>query len=53
MDIFGAAHGWRGGDGGGGGGDKKSPHRKICDGYPAMMRCGTVIPYLKKIKKKI
>ena len=53
MDIFGAAHGWRGGDGGGGGRDKKSPLRKICDGYPAMMRCGTVIPYLKKIKKKI
>ena len=40
MGLFGAAHGW----------GAKSPHLpKICHTYPAMMKLGTVIPYLKKI----
>ena len=38
MDIFGAAHGWGG-------------LAKICDTYPTMMKFGTVIPYLRKMKK--
>ena len=42
--FFGAAHGW-------GGGAKKPPLPKICHRYPTMMKLGTVIPYLKKIKK--
>ena len=33
--------------GGGGGGFLP----KICNAYPTMMKLGTVIPYLKKIKK--
>ena len=44
MGIFGAAHGWGWGVGG-----QKMP--KICHTYPAMMKLGTVIPYLKKIQK--
>ena len=44
MGIFGAAHGY-------GGGGKKAPLPKICHTYPIMMKLGTVIPYLKKIKK--
>ena len=32
------------------GGGKKSPLPKICQTYPAMMKLGTVIPYLKKIE---
>ena len=44
MGVFGAAHGW------GGGGGKKAPLPKICHTYPTMMKLGTVIPYLKKIK---
>ena len=36
---------------GGGGGGKKAPLPKIYHRYPAMMKLGTVIPYLKKIKK--
>ena len=44
MGLFGAAHGWRG-SGRGGGGAKK------CHTYPTLMKLGTVIPYLKKIKR--
>ena len=42
MDIFGPAHGW---------GGKKALLSKICHTYPAMMKLGTVTPYLKKIQK--
>ena len=36
----------------GGGREGKSPPRpEICLTYPAMMKFGTVIPYLKKIQK--
>ena len=49
MGIFGAAHGW--GWGVGGGGKKCPPLPEICHTYPAMMKLGTVIPYLKKIQK--
>ena len=42
MGIFGAAHRWSG---------KKAPLPKICDTYPAMLKLGTVIPYLEKIQK--
>ena len=35
-----------------GGGAKRAPLPKICHTYPTMMKLGTVIPYLKKIKKK-
>ena len=41
MGIFGAANRWAWGD----------PLPKICHTYPAMMKLGTVIPYLKKIEK--
>ena len=41
MGIFGAAHGW--------GGPFWLP--KICYTFLAMMKLGTVIPYLKKIQK--
>ena len=34
-----------------GGRGKKVPLPKICHTYPAKMKLGTVIPYLKKIKK--
>ena len=34
-----------------GGGQKGPPLSKICHTYPRMMKLGTVIPYLKKIKK--
>ena len=43
MGIFGAAHGW--------GRAKRPPLPEICHTYPAMMKRGTVIPYLKKIQK--
>ena len=46
MGLFGAAHVW-----GGGGGGQKGPVPNICHTYPTMMKLGTVIPYLKKIKK--
>ena len=36
---------------GGGDGAKGSPLPKICHTYPAMMKLGTVIPYLKEIQK--
>ena len=42
MSIFGDAHGW---------GTEKVPLPKICRRYPAMMKLGTIIPYLNKIKK--
>ena len=32
-------------------GAKRSPLAKICHTYPAMMKLGTVIPYLRKIQK--
>ena len=51
MGIFRAAHRWRGGGGGEGGGKKDPPAHKICHIYPTTMKLGTVIPYLKKIKK--
>ena len=41
--IFGAARGW--------GGQKGPPLPKISHTYPAMMKLGTVTPYLKKIQK--
>ena len=43
MGIFGAAHGW--------GRAKRPPLPNICHAYPAMMKRGTVISYLKKIQK--
>ena len=43
MGLLGAAHGWVG--------SKKSPLTKICHTYPTMMKLGTIIPYLNKIKK--
>ena len=39
--FFGAAYEWW---------REKSPLPKICQTYPAMMKLGTVIPYLKKIE---
>ena len=42
MGLFGADQGW---------GTKRSLLPKICHTYPAMMRLGTLTPYLKKIKK--
>ena len=55
MGLFGAAHGL---GGGGGGRPRKAPLPlpspslpKICQTYPTMMKLGTVIPYLKKIRK--
>ena len=41
MGLFGAAHGL--------GGEQKGPLPKMCHTYPAMMKLGTVISYLKKI----
>ena len=35
------------------GGGQKSPLPKICHTYHKMVKLGTVIPYLKKIKKYI
>ena len=45
MGAFGTAHRW-------GGIQKRSLHPKTCHTYPTMMKFNTVIPYLKKIKKK-
>ena len=45
IGFFGAAHGWGGERG------KKTLLLNICHTYPAMMKLGTVIPYLKEIKK--
>ena len=44
IDLFGEAHGC---------GGKKTPLPKICHTYPAMMKLGPVIPYIKKIQKYI
>ena len=41
MGFFGAVHGW--------GGSKKAPLLRIYHTYPAIMKLGTVMPYLKKI----
>ena len=41
LTLFGAAHGWQ----------KDSPLHKMSHTYLAMMKLGTVIPYLKKIQK--
>ena len=35
------------------GGDKKAPLPEICHTYPTLMKLGTVIPYLKKVRKNI
>ena len=47
MGFFEADQGW-------GRGVKKAPKKdalpKICHTYPTMIKLGTVIPYLKKIK---
>ena len=45
MEVFGAAHGW------GARAEQKSLLPKICRTYPAMMKLGTVIPYLRKTQK--
>ena len=45
MDIFGGAQGC------GGQGKAKKPLPKICHTYPAMMKLGTIVAYLKKIQK--
>ena len=42
MDFSGADHG---------GGVFLPPFPKICQTYPTMMKFGTVIPHLRKIKK--
>ena len=47
MGFFGATHGLAGGWGGG----KKASLPKICYTYPTVMKLGTDIPYLKKIRK--
>ena len=44
MGLFGTVYGW---------GAKRCPHPKICHIYPAIMKLGTVILYLKKIQKII
>ena len=46
MGFFGAANGW-----GGRGAKSLPPLPKICHKYPAIMKPGTVIPYLKKFQK--
>ena len=44
MGIFGAAHGW-------GGGQKDPTLPKICQTNLTMMKFGTTIPYLNTIQK--
>ena len=46
MVLFRVAHG-----GGGGAAPQKRPQPKICHTYPAHMKLGTVIPYLKKTQQ--
>ena len=41
----------RGLGGGGGRGSKRLPFSKLCGTYPAIMKLGTAITYLKKIQK--
>ena len=36
----------------GGGRSKRLTLPKLCHTYPALMKLGTVVPYLKKIPKK-
>ena len=43
MSLFWTAHGWRKGE--------KTLHPKVCHIYPAVMKLGAVVPYLKKIQK--
>ena len=43
MGLFGAAYEWVG---------QKGPLPKICHTYPTNMKFDTIIPYVKKIKKK-
>ena len=45
MGFFGAVHGL------GGGGGRGLPSSLKSATYPTMMKLGTVIPYLRKIKK--
>ena len=47
MGLYGAAHGWRERVGGA----KRLPLPKMSQTYLAMVKLGTVIPYLKKIQK--
>ena len=48
MGLFGAAHGWTGGEGG----VEKAPSLpKICHTYATMMKLGTFTLYLRKIQK--
>ena len=49
MALLGAAHGLK--ENGVGGGKKDPHYLKICHACSTMMKLGTVIPYLKKIKK--
>ena len=42
MGLFGAAQRWEG--------SIKAPLAKICHIYPALMKLGTVTPYLKRIQ---
>ena len=51
MGFFGAAHGW--GGGGEGVADFLAALPKIRHTHPAMMKLGTVIPYLRKIEKNV
>ena len=48
IGLFGAAHGW---EGGGGQKNPSPPLPKICYTYPAIIKLGTVMPYLRKIQK--
>ena len=45
VGLFRDAHGW--------GAKRPPPLPKICYIHPTMMKLGTVVPYLKKIKKYI
>ena len=49
MGIFRSVHGSV--EVGEGGGSKRLPFSKIYGTYPAIMKLGTAIPYLKKIQK--
>ena len=50
MALLEATHGLK--ENGGGGGEKDPHYLKICHACSTIMKLGTVIPYLKKIKKK-
>ena len=51
MALLEATHGLK--ENGGGGGEKDPHYLKICHACSTIMKLGTVIPFLKKIKKKI